>query len=140
MMIKLLLLVGFVSFLLATTVTPVLAGGVPIEFSTTCPYTGTLDKAHLLANKLARFSWNQVEGADKYLVRVNKEPFEVWNPADKSSGDYARLVRGHNRLSHLDQVSPDTSYKWSVQALRPGEEYSPQGNLSPWISFVCLSP
>lgn len=87
--------------------------------------------------KLARFSWNLAEGADKYLVRVNKEPIEVWNPADKATGDYARLVRGNNKLSHLDQVEPYSYYKWSIQALRPGEEYNPHGNLSPWRSFTC---
>lgn len=93
--------------------------------------------------RLITFNWMSIERADKYLVRVNKEPIEVWNPADKATGDYARLVRGGSTLggifiSHQDQVSPYASYKWSVQALGSWEEYSPHGNLSPWRSFTCL--
>ena len=69
-------------------------------------------------NGQGTFSWNQVDGASKYMLRINREPVDDW--PNEAEGDIRKLVETNN-----DNVTLEKGKQyiwWSVQPVISGEE------------------
>lgn len=70
-------------------------------------------------------SWNPVDGASNYLLRFNKQPFDDWK--NDTAGDFGYAVNGNLNTTHRIAISPNSSYQWNVQPVKPGEKYPFKG-------------
>ena len=79
----------------------------------------------------ATFSWNAVEGADQYALRINEYPYDDWF---KEGSDQFLLRDG---TSNTENINCGINYTWSVQGVKPGEEYPYAGCGQDSSEFSC---
>jgi len=83
----------------------------------------------------ATISWGALSGAERYVVRVNKEPFSDW--ANSAGGDVYVETRS---TSYTVNIEAGANYTYSVQGVRAGDPYPYPGQWSAWNRFTCSPP
>jgi len=79
-------------------------------------------------------TWNMLAGAERYILRVDKFPFD-W--ANMAGGD---LWFEPNGTSFTLAVEPAVRYRYALQGVRSGDTYPYPGYISNWQEFTCLPP
>lgn len=106
------------------TPTPAPPGGSPLPCA-----TGFNVTCNTAVNQ-ATVSWNPINGAVGYILRVNKDPYGVW-PGD---GDIWKEPTGN---SQLIDITPAVNYLYDVQGRKSGEVYPYSGARCPFAVFNC---
>ncbi len=88
------------------------------------------------ANGTATFSWTAVTGAVSYTLRVNKDPYDVWNPVvvPPNSDGTRDFAAGPTTNFFTHPLAGGVNWQWSIHPIAVGEIYSP------WQPNVCYAP
>ena len=117
----------------------VTAGGtehVYFGFDTTLPCpTGLAATCSELGGQVT-LSWDSVDGAADYLVRMNREPYDDWPNADE--GDQEFFTGGATSVTR--DIDSGYDYQWSIQPAKSGESPPLSGCEEDGPVFNCSCP
>lgn len=98
----------------------------PTGLSYTCSSSG----------KSADFFWSSYQGANGYVLRLNKEPYSDWF----GGGDqFIDVPSGYGYYSQVS-LTPGANYEWSLQPKKTGEAYPYSGCTQKGLVLSCIAP
>ncbi|MDO8496965.1 MAG: hypothetical protein Q7S61_00280, partial [bacterium] len=88
------------------------------------------------SGKSADFFWSSYQGANGYVLRLNKEPYNDWF----GGGDqFIDVPSGYGYYSQVS-VTPGANYEWSLQPKKSGEAYPYSGCTQKGTVLSCVAP
>ena len=94
----------------------------PTNLSASCNADGT-----------ATFNWSVVTGAVSYALRVNKDPYDIWNPVLAPSDGTDDFATSLTTNSFTHPLARGVNWQWSIHPVAQGEIYFP------WQPNVCYA-
>ncbi|MDA1317038.1 MAG: hypothetical protein O3B87_03360 [bacterium] len=98
------------------------------DFNVTCSTDGTK----------VTMKWTGVTGAEKYVVRLNHEPYDPpTNWFNAAQGDQWLF---DTTIERVINITPGVNYEYDVQPVKPSEPTPYQGQRCPFARFICAAP